>query len=281
MDSIKVVTLRALPNCDLIHNQYQHLNALLQRSTECLHNREWSTGMCYGQCVQMLQYKVAQFLPKVSQNVSTTILLKKWCFQNSPKGHQTIWLLLIEKLSLTTLKKSPNLVTLVTVKIKAKWHNIYFEQRLKTRNTLNDFLIFEILFESFKFCSRVVVHSLILYDIFQGWNAPASINCFILNRQNIDKFFCLFHDTYLGCSSTKVYKAPSKGRGGGQVVSILAIYSDNLSSNPTEVYSFYSESCSKTTKINKKGPGMAHFLQHHSIGRYHCLIVISLKSETF
>ena len=123
--------------------------------------------------------------------------------------------------------------------------------------------------------------SLILYDIFQGWNAPASINCFILNRQNIDKFFCLFHDTYLGCSSTKVYKAPSKGRGGGQVVSILAIYSDNLSSNPTEVYSFYSESCSKTTKINKKGPGMAHFLQHHSIGRYHCLIVISLKSETF
>ena len=129
MDSIKVVTLRALPNCDLIHNQYQHLNALLQRSTECLHNREWSTGMCYGQCVQMLQYKVAQFLPKVSQNVSTTILLKKWCFQNSPKGHQTIWLLLIEKLSLTTLKKSPNLVTLVTVKIKAKWHNIYFEQR--------------------------------------------------------------------------------------------------------------------------------------------------------
>ena len=158
MDSIKVVTLRALPNCDLIHNQYQHLNALLQRSTECLHNREWSTGTCYGQCVQMLHYKVAQFLPKVSQNVSTTILLKKWCFQNSPKGHQTIWLLLIEKLSLTTLKKSPNLVTLVTVKIKAKWHNIYFEQRLKTRNTLNDFLIFEILFESFKFCSRVVVH---------------------------------------------------------------------------------------------------------------------------
>ena len=29
-----------------------------------------------------------------------------------------------------------------------------------------------------------------------------------------------------------------EGRGGGQVVSILAFYSDNPSSNPTEAYSF-------------------------------------------
>ena len=29
-----------------------------------------------------------------------------------------------------------------------------------------------------------------------------------------------------------------EGRGGGQVVSVLAFYSDDLSSNPAEVYNF-------------------------------------------
>ena len=39
---------------------------------------------------------------------------------------------------------------------------------------------------------------------------------------------------------------------GGQVVSVLAFYSNYQSSNPAEAYSF---NCSKRTKINKKnGP---------------------------
>ena len=38
----------------------------------------------------------------------------------------------------------------------------------------------------------------------------------------------------------------------GQVVSILAFYSDDLSSNPAEAYSFSEKLCLKWTKINKK-----------------------------
>ena len=49
------------------------------------------------------------------------------------------------------------------------------------------------------------------------------------------------------------------GRGGGQVVSMLAFYSDDPSSNPAEVYNFSVKLLLKRTKINKKRPGLAHF----------------------
>ena len=49
------------------------------------------------------------------------------------------------------------------------------------------------------------------------------------------------------------------GSGSSQVVSMLAFYSVDPSSNPAEVYSFNSVNCLKTTKINKKRPGLAHF----------------------
>ena len=43
------------------------------------------------------------------------------------------------------------------------------------------------------------------------------------------------------------------GRGsGGQVVSVLAFYSDDPSSNPAEVYNFSVKLLLKRTKINKK-----------------------------
>ena len=48
----------------------------------------------------------------------------------------------------------------------------------------------------------------------------------------------------------------SKGRGGGQVVSVLALYSDDPSSNPAEVYSFSVILCLKRTKINKNEAGV-------------------------
>ena len=51
------------------------------------------------------------------------------------------------------------------------------------------------------------------------------------------------------------------GRGGGQVVSVLAFYSDNPSSNPAEVYNFSVILLLKRTKINKKRPGLANFLK--------------------
>ena len=48
------------------------------------------------------------------------------------------------------------------------------------------------------------------------------------------------------------------GRGGGQVVSMLAFYSDDPSSNPTDVYNFSVKLLLKRTKINKKTPGLAY-----------------------
>ena len=52
-----------------------------------------------------------------------------------------------------------------------------------------------------------------------------------------------------------MYKRDYKGRGGGQVVSVLPFYSDNPSSNPTDVYNFSVKLLLKRTKINKKTPG--------------------------
>ena len=54
-------------------------------------------------------------------------------------------------------------------------------------------------------------------------------------------------------------------RGGGQVVNILAFYSDDPSSNPAEVYNF-SVKLLKRTKINKKKPGLAHLKKVMSTG---------------
>ena len=48
------------------------------------------------------------------------------------------------------------------------------------------------------------------------------------------------------------------GSGGGQVVSVLAFYSDDPSLSPAEVYSFYSVNCLNRMKIKKKRPGMDH-----------------------
>ena len=42
-----------------------------------------------------------------------------------------------------------------------------------------------------------------------------------------------------------------KGSGGGQVVSVLAFYFVDPSSNPAEIYSFNPVNCLKRTKINK------------------------------
>ena len=56
-----------------------------------------------------------------------------------------------------------------------------------------------------------------------------------------------------------------KGRGGGQVVSVLAFYYDDLTSNLADVYSFSVNMCLKRTKINKKRPGLAHFFKDYEI----------------
>ena len=47
------------------------------------------------------------------------------------------------------------------------------------------------------------------------------------------------------------------------MVSVLAFYSDDLSSNPAEVYNFSVKLLLKRTKINKKEAGVGPFLKKH------------------
>ena len=49
------------------------------------------------------------------------------------------------------------------------------------------------------------------------------------------------------------------GRGGGQVASELAFYSKNLSSNPAEVYSFYSAKLFEENENKQKEAGNGSF----------------------
>ena len=45
------------------------------------------------------------------------------------------------------------------------------------------------------------------------------------------------------------------GRGGGQVVSVLAFYSDNLSLNPTDAYSLFSKFLFENKENKQKRTG--------------------------
>ena len=47
------------------------------------------------------------------------------------------------------------------------------------------------------------------------------------------------------------------------MVSVLAFYSDDPSSNPAEVYSFYSVNCLKRKKINAKEAVDGPFFKRH------------------
>ena len=51
-------------------------------------------------------------------------------------------------------------------------------------------------------------------------------------------------------------------RWAGAVVSVLTLYSDDLSSNPAEVYIFYSVNCLKRMKINQKEAGDGPFKKY-------------------
>ena len=46
------------------------------------------------------------------------------------------------------------------------------------------------------------------------------------------------------------------GHSGGRVVSVLAFYLDDLSSNPADDYSFFCNFCVWKTEINKKNAGV-------------------------
>ena len=53
---------------------------------------------------------------------------------------------------------------------------------------------------------------------------------------------------------------PIKVRGGGQVVSVFA-FSNDLSSNPPNAYSFFCKICVWKKENKQKEAGLAHFLK--------------------
>ena len=54
-----------------------------------------------------------------------------------------------------------------------------------------------------------------------------------------------------------------KVRGDGQVVSVIAFYSDNPSSNPTEAYSFFCTICAWNNENKQKEAGVGHLKKHN------------------
>ena len=66
-----------------------------------------------------------------------------------------------------------------------------------------------------------------------------------------------------------------KGRGGGQVVSALAFYSDDPSSNPADAYRFSVQIVFEKMKINKKKAGVGPFLKKNGF------MIFNKKTPTF
>ena len=54
-----------------------------------------------------------------------------------------------------------------------------------------------------------------------------------------------------------------KVRGDGQVVSVIAFYSDNPSSNPTEAYSFSVQFVLEKNENKQKEAGVGHLKKHN------------------
>ena len=86
------------------------------------------------------------------------------------------------------------------------------------------------------------------------WCGTNFLHVYVQNGQRLVSSWCPFEKNV-----TKTLFYP--GRGGGQVVSVLAFYSDDPSSNPAEVYNFSVKLLLKRTKINKKRPGLTHFFK--------------------
>ena len=66
----------------------------------------------------------------------------------------------------------------------------------------------------------------------------------------------------------------------GQVVSVLAIYSVNPSSNPAEVYCFISINCLKRMKINKNARGWHILLKKLPNSHHSCLLEVRVCAVT-
>ena len=58
-------------------------------------------------------------------------------------------------------------------------------------------------------------------------------------------------------------RRPFRDRGGGLVVSVLALYSDDPSLNPTEVYNFSVKLLLKRMKIKQKEAGVGPFKKNN------------------
>ena len=64
-----------------------------------------------------------------------------------------------------------------------------------------------------------------------------------------------------------MHTVSSQGRGSGQVVSVVAYYSDDPSSNPADAYSFSVKFVFKKNENKQKRPRLAHFCKN-IVSRY-------------
>ena len=95
-------------------------------------------------------------------------------------------------------------------------------------------------------------------------NGFASVN---LHHQ--DESVLILRSKYKNCpleNSLSISHNASKSLGlggGGQLVSVLAFYSDNLNSNLAKAYNFSATLFLKRMKINTKRPGLVHLKTIH------------------
>ena len=68
-------------------------------------------------------------------------------------------------------------------------------------------------------------------------------------------------------SADSINKMLCLGRGGGQVVSVLAFYSDDLSSNPAEVYNFSNKIVIEKNENKQNEAGVGPFKKNMNMLR--------------
>ena len=97
----------------------------------------------------------------------------------------------------------------------------------------------------------------------------------VWERRDLASFALLFSEPVWRHLKVKGYKNWSK-LGRGQVVSVVAFYSDDPSSNPAEVYRFDSVNCLKITE-NKLERGWGWPIKKYQNATAYCAVIVGLN----
>ena len=84
---------------------------------KCKHTQKLSPTRTLNQCDQMLKFKVGQIISKVAQNVAKSVFVSKGTFFKIAQTSLYIWSIFETKYFTQNLRKSPNLVTMLSTPV--------------------------------------------------------------------------------------------------------------------------------------------------------------------